>query len=122
MEIFGKVSVLHARKLPPAEHLLRLRGVAAQAILALVTGGDRIDGHSVSLPEPLDRAAQCVNDSDGFMAQSEVGALSDRPWTSDVQTSAAVVLTIASFGPGSAMGFSIIPTEPIFFMTNVFMV
>src|SRR5689334_11942055 len=38
--------------------------------------------------------------------------------TSDVQIRAAVVLTIASSGPGSGMGFSTTPVSPTFLMTN----
>jgi hypothetical protein len=43
-------------------------------------------------------------------------------WVSDVQTSAVVVLTIASSGPGSGIGFSIIPTRSIPCITKARMV
>src|ERR671918_767232 len=43
-------------------------------------------------------------------------------WESEVQIKAAVVFTIASFGPGLGTGFSVIPTAPISFITNAFIV
>src|SRR5712691_9569273 len=39
-------------------------------------------------------------------------------WESEVQIRALVVLTIASFGPGWGMGFSMKPTWPIDFMIS----
>ena len=41
-------------------------------------------------------------------------------WTSDVQTRACVVLTIASLGPGSGIGLSTTATLPTDSMTNAF--
>ena len=43
-------------------------------------------------------------------------------WTSEVQISAAVVLTIASSGPGVGTGFSITSVRPISLITNARMV
>ena len=43
-------------------------------------------------------------------------------WTSEVQISAAVVLTIASSGPGVGMGFSITSVRPTSLITNARMV
>ena len=40
---------------------------------------------------------------------------------SEVQISALVVRTTASFGPGLGTGLSVNPTRPISFMTNAFM-
>src|SRR5919112_5886490 len=41
-------------------------------------------------------------------------------WESEVQMRAAVVFTIASFGPGLGTGLSIIATAPMPFITNAF--
>ena len=45
-----------------------------------------------------------------------------RTSVSDVHTRATDVFTMASFGPGSGTGFSIIPTSPMRVMTKALMV